>query len=166
MTSFFSNFSKFFTVLICAFALTLAGCARDISPDNYEENQAGVAKAVYPGTIVNAREVQVTGGDKLEDNTLGLIVGGAAGGIAGSTVGSGSGSTLAAVAGALLGAAAGGAAEGELKKQPAMEYIVELDNGRTFTLIQGTEPRLDGGQKIFFIESTGDRGRVVPKSAY
>jgi hypothetical protein len=57
------------------------------------------------------------------------------------TIGSGSGSTLAAVLGGLLGAGAGYLAEQRLKSREGIEYVLQMDDGRTITLIQNREAK-------------------------
>ena len=67
------------------------------------------------------------------------------------TIGSGSGSTLAAVLGGLLGAGAGYLAEQRLKSREGIEYVLQMDDGRTITLVQNREaeePPLPDGTPV------------------
>lgn len=148
--------------LIAVSVVTLHGCARDISSSNYTEANVGDVSTTYRGIIIASREVNVTGGDSLSDNTTGILGGGALGALAGSQIGKGRGAVAGAVGLGLLGATAGAFAEKELKSQTGMEYTVELKNGKIKTVVQGPEPRLSTGQRVLLQVNPGGRSRVVP----
>lgn len=151
-----------FLSLVMVASLT-TGCARNIGSTEYTEAQAGEAARTYRGTIISTRGVVVNTSDKGSENPLGLIVGGITGGVLGNTVGGGSGKRIATVGGALAGAAAGTYAQQELGRQNAIEYVVELENGETLSMIQGPEPFLAVGQKVFLIEGVNGRGRLIAR---
>ena len=65
-------------------------------------------------------------------------------------------------AGALVGATLGALTEQELKRQPAMEYVVRDEAGQLYTIVQGVEPRLVPGQRVYLQESAHGRARLVP----
>ena len=52
--------------------------------------------------------------------------------------------------------------EQEAKRQPAMEYIIRDDQGNLVTIVQGVEPVLTIGQRVFVQEGRSGRGRVIP----
>jgi outer membrane lipoprotein SlyB len=106
--------------------------------------------------------VEIQESDTLEGNTTGGLIGGVAGGVVGSRFGQGWGKALAVGAGALAGAAAGAVAERELKRQTAIEYVVRLDRGNYITVVQGTQPEMRPGQRVYVQEATRGRARVQP----
>ena len=75
--------------------LTLAGCVNDssLSGDVYSASEAKQVQNVTYGTIVNARPVQIQGGD--DTNVVGAIGGAVLGGFLGNTIGGGTGRSLA-----------------------------------------------------------------------
>jgi outer membrane lipoprotein SlyB len=147
-------------------ALFFTQCSKELSSDTYSDDEAGAVKQTYRGVIVNAREVTVKASDKLSDNTLGVIGGGAAGGILGSQIGQGRGSTVGMVLGAIAGAFGGAAAQDKLSTQKGMEYVVELNSGRMITIVQGLDPRLQPGQYVIVMVGNKGRSRVIPDQSY
>lgn len=99
--------------------LTLAGCVNDssLSGDVYSASEAKQVQNVTYGTIVNARPVQIQGGD--ENNVMGAIGGAVLGGFLGNTVGGGTGRSLATAAGAVAGGVAGQGVQGAMNKTQA-----------------------------------------------
>jgi outer membrane lipoprotein SlyB len=151
------------TVLVLALGgMVLGGCARQISPDVHAGRTAGETIATYEGVVETARFVEIQEGDTLERNKTGQLLGGLAGGVAGARFGDGVGRALAIGAGAIAGAFVGAFAEREIKRQPAVEYIVRTESGDLVTIVQGPEPRLSPGQRVFVQESRRGRGRIVP----
>lgn len=144
-----------------ASTLTLGACARQISPNSVAGTAVGETMQTYAGTIRSARYVQVQEHETLEGNTTGQIIGGLAGGVAGSRFGGGLGKAIAIGAGALLGAAAGALAEQEVKKQVAIEYVVQLDSGRLLTVVQGSDVEIRPGERVFVQQSNRGRSRVI-----
>ena len=149
--------------LLFAFALSFTGCARQISSDVYSGSHIGETSTTYPGVIINARKVLVQDKEYLEENGLGIAGGGLAGALVGSQFGKGSGNTLATIAGGLAGAVGGAYAEKALKEQEAVEYIVALDNGETRTVVQGPQPSLQSGQKVWLMISYQGRSRLIAR---
>ena len=145
-----------------AASLGLAACARQISPDVVSGRDAGVVMRTEIGWIESARVVQIQEYDRLERNTAGIVIGGATGGLLGNQIGSGWGRILATGAGALVGATVGALTEQELKRQPAMEYVVRNEIGELYTIVQGVEPRLVPGQRVYLQKSAHGRARLVP----
>jgi outer membrane lipoprotein SlyB len=151
-------------VLSAAIVGLSSGCARQISSNVYSGSAVGESSSTYPGVIIGARQVTVEDSEYLEQNALGVVGGGVGGAVLGSQFGKGKGNTLATVGGALAGAAAGAFAEKALKSQNAMEYIVALENGESKTVVQGVDPTMAVGQKVWLIVSYEGRSRVTPRS--
>ncbi len=148
------------SVIVLA-TLTLAGCARNINPNTYKASHVGEASFTYQGVIASARQITVSEGERLEDNTTGIALGAVTGGLAGTQIGSGRGQIASTVGGAILGGVAGAFAEKALKEQTAMEYIVRLTNGSMMTVVQGPEANLAIGQRVFVQVSHDGRSRVI-----
>jgi outer membrane lipoprotein SlyB len=155
------NMSKAMAVMAAIGLFT--SCAREISGDVYNASHVGEASTTHSGVIVHARNVTVEGSENLQDNGLGIIGGGAAGALAGSQFGKGDGNTLATIGGAIAGATAGAFAEKALKKQQGTEYIVQLDNGQTMTVVQGPNPAFSVGQSVYVVIGHKGRSRVVAR---
>ena len=145
-----------------AASLGLAACARQISPDVVAGRDAGVVMRTEIGWIQSARPVQIQEQDQLQRNSAGILIGGATGGLLGNQIGHGWGRILATGAGALVGATVGALTEQELKRQPAMEYVVRNEIGELYTIVQGVQPRLVPGQRVYLQESGHGRARLVP----
>lgn len=143
-------------------SLAAAGCARQADPNVYSGASVGESVRTMTGVIESARYVQIQESDTLEGNTTGGLIGGVAGGAAGARFGQGWGKALAVGAGALAGATVGALAERELKRQDAIEYVVRLDRGGHITIIQGTEPQLRPGTRVYVQEASRGRARVQP----
>jgi outer membrane lipoprotein SlyB len=145
-------------------AVVATGCARQISSNVYSASSVGETSTTYPGVIISARQVTVEDKEYLEQNGLGIVGGGVGGALAGSQFGKGTGNTLATVGGAVAGAVAGAYAEKALKSQNAMEYVVALENGESKTVVQGLDPTLAVGQKVWLMVSYQGRSRVTARS--
>ena len=142
----------------------VTGCARNISSNTYDARTlSGAALNSYPCKVVSVRKIMVEEGDYLEDNKTGALLGAVAGGVAGNMIGQGKGRVLATGLGALAGAAGGAYAEKALKRQEAFEYIVELQDGRMKTVVQGTDTILAPGQEAVLIEGQKGRSRLVAR---
>ncbi len=150
-------------VLVAALgSMAMTGCARQISPDVHAGRTAGDTINTYGGVIETARFVEIQEGDTLESNKTGQVLGGLAGGVAGARFGNGVGRALAIAGGAIIGAFVGAFAEQEIKRQPAIEYIVRTERGDLVTIVQGPSPQLSPGQRVFVQEGRSGRGRVIP----
>jgi outer membrane lipoprotein SlyB len=145
-----------------AASMALASCARQISPGVYEGAHVGSVAETYTGTVQSARVVMVQEDELLQDNTLGAGIGGLAGGLAGREVGEGWGKVAATAGGALAGAAVGALAQRGLQRQQAMEYIVSMDDGSLITVVQGTQPQIPVGRRVYVQVGSGGQSRVLP----
>ena len=146
-------------VALCGFS----SCARQISPDVYAAGAVGETSETYPGVIIHARLVNVQDKERLQENGLGIIGGGVGGVLAGSQIGKGRGNDLAMIGGAIAGATLGALAEKSLKEQNGMEYVVQLENGSTRTVVQGPQPQLSVGQNVYMIVSHAGRSRIISR---
>lgn len=155
--------SIFKHVTVVGAILFSSSCARQISSNVYSGGAVGEVSSTYAGTIISARVVTIQDQEYLENNGLGLVGGGVGGAILGSQVGKGRGNTAATIAGGILGATAGAFAEQNLKSQNAMEYVVQLENGEAKTVVQGPEPQLGVGQRVWLMSSHQGRSRIVPR---
>ena len=156
------RFVSLFSMAILS-AVFSSGCARQISSNVYSADSIGETSTTYPGVIISSRQVTVEDKEYLGDNPLGIIGGGVGGAYLGSKIGKGEGNTLATVGGALAGAAAGAFAEKALKSQNAMEYVIALENGESKTVVQGLDPSMGVGQKVWLMVSHQGRSRVTPR---
>jgi outer membrane lipoprotein SlyB len=143
-------------------SLGIAACTRQIGADYYEGRAAGQVNRTEIGWIESARVVHIQERDQLQQNTTGLVIGGATGGLLGNQIGHGWGRILATGAGAVIGAGAGALAEQELKRQPAMEYVFRNEIGELYTIVQGVQPRLAPGQRVYLQRAAQGRARLVP----
>ncbi|WP_068470609.1 hypothetical protein [Candidatus Protochlamydia phocaeensis] len=140
-------------------ALSLASCARQISSDVYASRQVGEASFTYTGVIKNVREVTVEQSEQLDSNQVGIASGGVAGGVLGNVLGRGN--LLPTAAGAAAGAVTGAFIEKKLKQQTALEYIVELNDGRLMTVVQGMDDCFGVEQPVYVIVSQSGRSRIT-----
>ena len=152
---------NFLSLFVCI--ALLSSCAREISSDVYSANHVGEASTTYSGVIIHSRQVSVQDSERLQDNGLGIVGGGVAGAVAGNQFGKGAGNTAATIGGALLGATAGAFAEKALKTQSGIEYIVQLDNGQSMTVVQGPNPSFSVGQNVFVVVGNKGRSRIVSR---
>jgi outer membrane lipoprotein SlyB len=157
-----NSIKKFITLSLAAALIT--SCAREISPDVYTADCIGEASETYQGTICNARCVKVEEFERMEDHQVGALAGGVAGGAAGASIGKGTGQVAAAAGGALAGLIGGAFLEKKIRSQRGVEYIVQLDNGNLLTVVQGKNPPLSVGQRVFVMVSHEGRSRVIPQN--
>lgn len=148
-------------LLVSVMALGATGCTRDISSGTYAGSHVGEAVSTYEGTIIGKRVVMVKEGEKLTDNTAGMVTGAIAGGVLGSMFGGGRGQLATTAGGALLGAGAGALAQDKLSEQQAFEYTVKLKDGSMKTIVQGKDMELSVGQKVMVHISSGGRSRIT-----
>jgi outer membrane lipoprotein SlyB len=117
------------------FVLALAACTSSTN-STYSSQDVGVPIETSTATVVSSRVVDIKGEFSAVGPAVGGIAGAATGGV---TIGSGSGSTLAAVLGGLLGAGAGYLAEQRFKSREGIEYVLQMDDGRTITMVENRE---------------------------
>ncbi len=144
------------TVSLVAAVLMLTGCVQSHSGQVYSQGQAQRSMHVYYGTIIELREVTIEG----SNSGAGAVLGGVAGGVAGSTIGNGRGRTLATVGGALAGLAAGSAVEKEAGTKKAVEFTVELDDGRVMAIVQEDSAYYRIGDRVRLLQGNDGSWRV------
>ena len=126
---------KFFTLSLLLHVVFLSSCARQISSNTYSESSIGEVSQTYPGIVISQREVTVEGSESLQDNSLGIVGGGAAGALLGSEMGKGKGNLVSTLATGVVGAVAGAYAEKSLKTQNAIRLEMTVNaQGRKITL--------------------------------
>lgn len=169
-------------ILFVSLAGILSSCARDLSSSTYTSDST--LSSTLEGMVVAVRQVTVKEHDKLEDNKMGMLAGGAMGGVAGSGIGGGTGQSMALVGGAIVGGLAGAAIEQKLGEAKGLEYIIKVDISKLkdnyyggspamrnaissattsglITIVQGVDNPIGEGQKVYVIFSD-KRTRVIP----
>jgi outer membrane lipoprotein SlyB len=137
-------------------ALLLAGCAHP-SSTTYQMGDVGRTIETTQASIVSSRVVNIAGGT----NALGPLAGGALGAAGSGMAFQGSG--LVAVIGGVLGAGIGYLAQTQLNNREGIEYVLEMDDGRTVTLVQNRqsdEPALPDGTLVL-VQVSGPYTRVM-----
>lgn len=147
----------YFGLILISASLTIAGCAPDISPNNYTQDAAQVASTALRGTVVAARPVEVKG----NNNGVGGLAGAVAGGAAGSTIGGGTtANVIGAVGGAVIGGLVGNAVQKGVSRTGGIEYIIKVrKTGRLISVTQGPQPTFGVGQHVLVI--MGNPARVI-----
>jgi outer membrane lipoprotein SlyB len=143
-----------------AVALTLSACNPPNTGNVVNARQAQAAQTVSMGTIVDAQPVTVQGGNPAASVT-GTIAGGLAGGLLGNEIGGGTGQDIATVVGATAGAAAGNRIAGAATTVASTEWFVQLDDGRTISVIQ-SQPTFSIGQRVQVVQSADGTTRLQP----
>jgi outer membrane lipoprotein SlyB len=145
-------------ILISFFMVVLvlvAGCAPNISSNNYDYQNYGAANKVVSGVIVSSRPVQVN-----KNTGVGGVSGAVAGGAAGSAIGSGiRAGIIGAVGGAVIGGLLGNAVEKGVSRSTGIEYIVKTTKGNMISVVQAPQPYFPVGSYVNVI--LGDPARIV-----
>lgn len=135
--------------------LLIGGCA-SASTTTYDSADVGRTIETASGKVVASRSVKVKGGTSAAGPVAGGALGGAASGLAFQ-------SGWAAIIGAVVGAGVGYVAEQQMNNGEGTEYVVEMDDGRTVTIVQNTEaekpPIADGTQVL--VQYSGKYTRVL-----
>lgn len=142
--------------LVSITVLALAGCGHSTS-STYEAADVGRTIETTRGQVVSSRPVNIAG----ESNVVGPAAGAALGG-AGAAGAFGKGWIT--IIGAVVGAGAGYAAQQFGNSRDGIEYIVQMEDGRTVTLVQNKEsgetPIANGTPVL--VQISGKYTRVVP----
>lgn len=144
-------------VLVAA-SMALFACNPPTSGNVVSSSQAQSAQTVNFGTVTAANPVTVQGGNRTAD-VVGTLAGGAIGGLLGNEIGGGRGRDIATVAGAVGGAAAGNRIAGAATTVQSTEYLVQLESGRTISVIQA-QPSFGVGQRVQVIQSANGTTRL------
>jgi outer membrane lipoprotein SlyB len=146
-------------------SVLLAGCSHP-SGTTYEAGDIGRTIETTQASVVSSRFVKVTGDSRA---AVGPIPAAAIGPLAGGALGaSGSalafqGSGLVAVIGGVLGAGVGYLAQRQLNNREGIEYVLEMEDGRTVTLVQNRESEeqpLPNGTPVL-VQLSGQYTRVI-----
>ena len=147
---------KKYLVYAAPVLIALAACAPRIGSNDYSYSSVRQASSAFPCTVLSVRQVNVAS----DDNSAGTLLGGVAGGVAGSTIGHGRSShTLGAIGGAAAGMLAGNLIQDSMMQQGGYEYVVRTDDGRTYSVTQGTDILLNAGQRCMLIN--GNPSRII-----
>ncbi len=141
--------SMLLTATFTALALTLGGCASNLSGDSYSRDEARKVQTVRMGTIESLRPVKIEG----TKTPIGAGAGAVVGGVAGSTIGGGRGSVVAAVIGAVAGGLLGSMTEEGLTRTQGVEITVREDDGTLRAYVQQVQEN-----EIFRV---GERVRIM-----
>jgi outer membrane lipoprotein SlyB len=136
--------------------LLLAGCAHP-STTTYESGDVGRTIETAQGSVVSSRMVKISG----DTNAAGPLAGGALGAAGSALAFQGSG--LVAVIGGVLGAGIGYLAQKQLNNRDGIEYVLQMEDGRTVTLVQNRqsgEPPLPDGTPVL-VQVSGQYTRVM-----
>lgn len=139
----------------------MPGCATQ-GQSRYSHQEVGRASQVAFGTVLAARQVDITG----ENTGAGGLVGATAGGLAMSNVGSGNGNVAAILGGVVVGAVAGAVAEQALSDRVGLEYVITLANGKTITIVQeqAASDQIFGPGDAVMVQTSGTYQRVLSAS--
>jgi len=132
------------TLLMLAAALAATACATPSSGRIYSKHEARMAWDVKYGEVVAVDDAVIEG----RRTALGRIGGGYVGYQAGRTVGGGSGRAVAGAVGAVAGAIAGSAIEERATREQAWQFTVELDGGRTISIVQARDQSFAVGERV------------------
>lgn len=147
-------------IAMCSAALVLTGCAQNISPQTYSVGSVGQVNRTVSASVISAREVEVTGSTGVGATAgtgIGAVIGSAAGG------NNSRGNIVGAIGGAVIGGIAGAAADTQATRQKGMEYVVETENGNLMTIVQGTDPVFQIGQKVLVLYGSPSRLIADPR---
>jgi outer membrane lipoprotein SlyB len=139
-----------------AAALLLVGCAHP-SGSTYEAGDVGRTIETTQASVVSSRVVKISG----QSNAVGPVAGGALGAAGSALAFQGSG--LVAVIGGVLGAGAGYLAQRQINNREGIEYVLQMDDGRTVTLVQNRadeEAPLPDGTPVL-VQVSGQYTRVI-----
>ena len=148
---------KFIPLVLMLF---LAGCATKSGQSQYQSSEVGISTIVEFATVIDAREIGITG----KNSGGGALAGAALGGTAASNAGNGSGQVAATIGGVVVGAIAGAAAEQALANSIGMEYTLVTEDGRAMTVAQNHnkgDKVLQKGERVI-VQTSGSYQRVLP----
>ena len=137
-------------------ALLLVGCGHP-SGSTYQAGDVGRTIETAQGSVVSSRVVKIAG----DPNLVGPAAGGALGAAGSALAFQGSG--LVAVIGGVLGAGAGYLAQRQMNNRGGIEYVLQMDDGRTVTLVQNRandEAPLPDGTPVL-VQVSGQYTRVI-----
>lgn len=143
-----------------ALILSLSACAKPSGQNQYQAGEVGISTIVEFATVLDVREIGITG----KNSGGGALAGAALGGTAASSAGSGSGQVAAVLGGVIVGAIVGGAAEQALADSTGYEYTLITEAGVPKTVAQNHNKGdviLAKGQRVI-VQTSGSYQRVLP----
>jgi outer membrane lipoprotein SlyB len=144
-------------LLFILFTFLFVGCKTDISGNSYAVGSVGIVNRAVEGIVISKRTIDVKGSSE-----TGAATGGVSGAIAGGAAGGDNalGVVAGALGGAVIGTIAGATIEESSTRQSGLEYVVKLNNGSLFTVVQGPEPLILKGDSIILLYGT--KSRIIP----
>lgn len=145
------------------FLLTLvtviaAGCASARSGKVYSRGQVQEKQTVQLGTVIAVDQVLIEG----TKTPVGAGAGTVVGGVVGRGSGNSSGDRVRGVLGAVLGGIAGAAAEEGLTRKQGLEITIELDDGKTISVVQEADQQILIKDRVRILTGGDGTTRVVP----
>jgi|TARA_B100000767_G_scaffold145867_1_gene137524 outer membrane lipoprotein SlyB len=149
---------KHFTTIIIATAMVSSCSYNSLKPEVVDRSSAQRMQTVLFATVVSVDRVILAG-----DGSTGAIAGGLIGAVTGASVtDSETESDIAGVLGALVGSALGAKAGDAATRKPAIELLLDLDSGKTVSIIQEEgDYSFATGQRVKIIKNKG-KSRVMP----
>lgn len=144
-------------ILISALTLLLGACASSNSGTVYKRGQVQSAQEVQLGTVVMLHEVLIEG----TKTNIGTAAGAAVGTIAARNRRNSIGGQIAGVIGAVIGGMAGAAAEEAITRKKGLELTVELDNGRTISVVQEADQDIAVNDRVRVLTNDDGSVRVI-----
>ena len=88
------------------------------------------------------------------ESGVGAVAGSTAGGLAGSTLGGNTATkALGGLGGAVIGGIVGHTAENFITRGNASEFIIQPDEGESYSIVQKNDEELKEGERVFILES-------------
>ena len=139
--------------------MLISGCKTDISGNSYKVGSVGNVNRAVEGVVISKRFVDISG-----TQAAGATTGGVAGAVAGGAAGGDSplGIVAGAVGGAVIGGISGALIEESATRQGGCEYVIKLNNGSLFTVVQGKEPEINEGDAAILLY--GPKSRLIRAS--
>ena len=137
-------------------ALLLAGCSHP-SSKTYQPTDVGRTIETTPASVISSRMVEVSGETDLVGPAAGGAVGAATSGIVFK-------SGWPVLLGGVIGAGVGYLSQAQLNDREGIEYILQMDDGRTVTLVQnreGDEQPIAAGTPVL-VQVSGSYTRIIP----
>ncbi len=134
----------------------LSACSTT-SPDVVSRAEAQRLSTVVDATVLSTRPVVVEG----SRSGVGSTAGGLIGGIAGSSVGGQREAMAIGVLGAVVGGVMGNVVERTVTREPALEIVVQLNNGDRRAVVQAQAAESFAPGDAVILVSTGGKVRVT-----
>ena len=149
---------KYFMAMIITTSVVSSCSYNSLKPEVVDRSSAQRMQTVVFATVVSVDRVVLAG-----DGDTGAIAGALIGAVAGSSVtDSETESDIAGVLGALVGSAIGSKAGDAATRKPAIELLLDLDSGKTVSIIQEEgDYAFAAGQRVKIIKNKG-KSRVMP----